>query len=196
MGEEPTRTRFELDEEAARDWLAAGVSADFMDHMAADNTLPELDGDWNPATDRDGSRAEHLVHDAQVRGVITHPPHITVALDLTAGADPGYRFLVMIDPDPGQSLILATALADLALLGEEGKFGAEAGSEMLRDAVDSANECLDDLGRHMASRAPTPDLNDPEQLAAALANADVVTKGVSYLRLARNIIAGRGEDGQ
>jgi hypothetical protein len=152
-----TAARFTLDEDAARAWLADGVEADgdFLAHQDADNTLPEIDAEWMPLLDNT-DEITVLIGAALGHGIITHPPGVGVGLDDDSGGD-GYRWLVYLYHGIEQRLILASPFVSQSQVGNATARGAEAGLAVLREAVASANECLDDLDAYTAARAAEPD---------------------------------------
>jgi hypothetical protein len=140
-------TRFALDEVAARAWLAAGVAADFMDHIAADNTLPGIDPDWIPLLDNADEIAA-LISGACARGIMTQPPGARADLDADGGGE-GYRWLVCLHHGSEQRLTLAGPFVNQNIVGDPTARGAEAGLAVLREYRDSGNEGLDDLAAYI-----------------------------------------------
>jgi hypothetical protein len=159
MTEAATRvqTRFALDEDTTRAWLAAGTGADFMDHMAAGNTLPEIDPGWIPGTSEQDAIGG-LLAAAQAHGVIAAPAGVHVALEVDGGGE-GYRWFVYLRHGSEQRLTLASTFVDAAVIGRAGTSGADAAVGVLREAVDSANECLNGL---FAYREATRSSGDPD----------------------------------
>jgi hypothetical protein len=139
--------RFTLEEDAARAWLAAGVAADSMDHMAADNTLPGIDADWVPLLDN-ADEITGLIAGACARGIVSHPPGAGAGLDGDSGGE-GYRWLVCLHHGSEQRLTLAGPFVNQNIVGDPNARGAEAGLVVLREYVDSGNECLEDLAGYI-----------------------------------------------
>jgi hypothetical protein len=141
-GQEDGMTRFTLDEDKAREWLAEHAPPG---HAPADY-------EWRVATCR-------MICHAVDAGVICDPLHRdaeTLALEIRPGwvaAGPSYRWLLSIDTGPGPDdyLTLASPADELdALTGETGGRGA---MDVLRAAVTAGNVLAEQLDRYVAARA-------------------------------------------
>jgi hypothetical protein len=150
--------RFALDEDTARAWLAAGVEADgdFLAHLDADNTLPEITADWAAHLD-DVADIIGMLGQARGNGIITAVPHVHIGLDVD-GAQEGYRWLIDIFHGSEAHLTLASPFTSGDLVAPGSALGVDAGLAVLREAVASANECLDNLTAYMAAASPIAEL--------------------------------------
>lgn len=166
-----TQARFSIDEERFSGWLdkVAGRDNDI-------ELLEELDitDDWDPMepgeqTTVGGLVAEAQRHDdrhPQIGRVIAAPGRWTVAFEHADDSDGGgYYWLVRL----GGSyplLCLASEFRQMRTLAPGGLAGRAAAESIVREAAQSANDCLDAMDSYAGSRqrrSPLPGDNDTVQ---------------------------------
>lgn len=141
MTTETEPARFALDETRAAGWLAAYM------------TDQEIGPEWSPSGDYDGDTIGGMTYEASGQGIITAPDGMTVEYEYTTDGDGGgFRWLLYTGQNY-RSLRIASPYQRAWRIGEYDAYGAEAAVLVLANAVEWANNLLDDLAAYVAERA-------------------------------------------
>lgn len=150
--------RFTLDDDKARDWIAAGI--EMTDCRAVhDEMLPAIGSAFGISADS-GSEVWELVSRALVAGVITDaaaaPGDLALYFDFVPydGETTGYHWALSMDGTGG--LTARSAFSEMGYLGQgtgDRLRGAELALAVLREAAEAGNQIARGLAAYVAQEA-------------------------------------------
>lgn len=152
-------SRFTLDENKAREWIAAGIAITYgrADHNP---TLPGI-GEWYGAELSDGmaSLTWELVARALAAGIIAdaeQPAEAALSFDAVPydGETTGYHWALELPGTGG--LTVRSAFTEMGYLGDSSGQqlrGAPMGLAVLREAVEAGNQIADGIAAYVAKEA-------------------------------------------
>jgi hypothetical protein len=142
---------FILNEGVARDWVTSLVVAYELADLDASMSIPQTESalqfgmDWRPREPGQEDVVSALICQAQRQpGVLARPENAQVAVEFVDdGDDWCYHFLLHINAPV--SVTLASVPKEVSRLGDDFAFGVDAAVEILREAVQTADELLERL---------------------------------------------------